>query len=1324
MIPVDQNGFATDNSWDSYNKGKAEDFGEPLDTFSQMDDFNWQSESNLNETLLHNKHFFSRVSYKNMDEAGNYIVSPSQYKHDDKKHALEKFTNDSVRQHHELLKDQLPEELSKKEHNALYTYTNNDGYVSELLNYHLLGHPKTDAPYMSNHDHAVSQIPHLSSTIAKAKPLDHEAHVYSGMKNFNPEQLANHGKIHTPAFISTSINPEIATGFVGLAKHKERYNKADKQEQHILHFHLPVGYNKGAYIAPHAHPNVSHEGEFLLDKGQNWKLDKHEIVNNVSNYRELSSHVKTHLWTLSPHESVNEAETHRPELFDDNIKGKTKLHKPLFDFNDHSAKFQALDAIASKYDNDALKNYYQHTRLAAETKNLFEANKENLKGGVRLPNYGEKGVKSNSIHRYTRGSTSVNNYLIDPDQFEGKPDEIYDPTAPGRIVTTTRSAVLSKQANETRHDLKLLTHPLKEEVHTYSGTGDNLGLKVGKVVNFPAFTSTSINARTAAMFNTHGPKEKTANTELEHVLTPHHVLHFKLPVGYNKGAYIVDHSDHPQEHEFLLHPNQKFKVTNKQEAHTYINQNDFGSPRKKRYIWTLEPHNDINESTFHDSNFFSGTKHAHLRKFSNLASPSIVTTHTSNLHPHKQADLDLGLHQQHRRLHMLHDIKKDGVPLKIYSINSRGINEGLLGKDKLAFNILHKGTSNKLSQIIEKHGKSLTEEVHAYSGTKNYDPTSQMRKGIIHTPAFTSTSLDPDTAMDFMNKGQEDAHILHFHLPVGYKKSLYVGDHSLVGNEHELLLDKAQTWRLKGHETKQIHYKSDLKNAYDAPLGGFTKNVHIWSLTPHEPINEAVMHTKHFFGSEYNKYSDFKDTPRVQTSRTVNNTLHNELHTQARKEYHDNRDKHEAKIHNSFAYYGGVGSQVINKQLLKEQGIKLPASIDQHDKMNRYREDGSHHGHILNIDEGIRNSKPLAAETHVYSGISSNMEPLLKQGVFTTPAFTSTSFSPRVKYFAGRHDFKIGNPDIDIKTPEDRHIIHFHLPKGYDKGTSNPAGEDEYEYILARNQKWKVTNHETKYETVSKNSYLTPKRYHLWTAVPHEDNVTESTYHDIKHYKALHKVADEFGAGIVSDLHPNSVLDSHLKYIKVKREHYEPLIQNIQNQHKRLSKSKISTYAQRNAVLDYTDDSRNINTKLIHNQTDYMSDDDVHTHKHLQNMFNSPTNKGIPENVHSYSGIKFDKNYKLKVGQTVKLPAYTSSSLDSTIASGFAHVTKDYHKHVLHFDLPKGYKHAKYVAGYGVEHEKELLINAGQHFKVTAHKEWNDGNVTNHVWSLEPHEDN
>jgi hypothetical protein len=666
MIPVDQNGFATDNSWDSYNKGKAEDFGEPLDTFSQMDDFNWQSESNLNETLLHNKHFFSRVSYKNMDEAGNYIVSPSQYKHDDKKHALEKFTNDSVRQHHELLKDQLPEELSKKEHNALYTYTNNDGYVSELLNYHLLGHPKTDAPYMSNHDHAVSQIPHLSSTIAKAKPLDHEAHVYSGMKNFNPEQLANHGKIHTPAFISTSINPEIATGFVGLAKHKERYNKADKQEQHILHFHLPVGYNKGAYIAPHAHPNVSHEGEFLLDKGQNWKLDKHEIVNNVSNYRELSSHVKTHLWTLSPHESVNEAETHRPELFDDNIKGKTKLHKPLFDFNDHSAKFQALDAIASKYDNDALKNHYQHTRLAAETKNLFEANKENLKGGVRLPNYGEKGVKSNSIHRYTRGSTSVNNYLIDPDQFEGKPDEIYDPTAPGRIVTTTRSAVLSKQANETHHDLKLLTHPLKEEVHTYSGTGDNLGLKVGKVVNFPAFTSTSINARTAAIFNTHGPKEKTANTELEHVLTPHHVLHFKLPVGYNKGAYIVDHSDHPQEHEFLLHPNQKFKVTNKQEAHTYINQNDFGSPRKKRYIWTLEPHNDINESTFHDSNFFSGTKHAHLRKFSNLASPSIVTTHTSNLHPHKQADLDLGLHQQHRRLHMLHDIKKDGVPLKIY----------------------------------------------------------------------------------------------------------------------------------------------------------------------------------------------------------------------------------------------------------------------------------------------------------------------------------------------------------------------------------------------------------------------------------------------------------------------------------------------------------------------------------------------------------------------------------------------------------------------------------------------------------------------------------
>lgn len=152
------------------------------------------------------------------------------------------------------------------------------------------------------------------------------------------------------------------------------------------------------------------------------------------------------------------------------------------------------------------------------------------------------------------------------------------------------------------------------------------------------------------------------------------------------------------------------------------------------------------------------------------------------------------------------------------------------------------------------------------------------------------------------------------------------------------------------------------------------------------------------------------------------------------------------------------------------------------------------HKHLQNA---IGKTNPLSEPLSVFSGVdrkhrtsSSAFSGFKKGEIYHTPSYTSTSLKPSVALkFAGSHLSK-------DKPNGRRHILHFKLPKGYDKGlyianNATPHNQKEKEFLLAPDQKWKVTNH-----TIAKgtNKLLGPsyekhgKHYytHIWTLEPHE----------------------------------------------------------------------------------------------------------------------------------------------------------------------------------------------------------------------------------------------
>ncbi len=126
----------------------------------------------------------------------------------------------------------------------------------------------------------------------------------------------------------------------------------------------------------------------------------------------------------------------------------------------------------------------------------------------------------------------------------------------------------------------------------------------------------------------------------------------------------------------------------------------------------------------------------------------------------------------------------------------------------------HRNIQQVFRDVGQTH--SVPEDVHAYAG---FSPSKFMRSALggmkqepgeeVHFPAYTSTSIAPDTAMGWARdvdpvSGAALHHVAHFHIPKGHKGAMYIGFCSKHPIEQEMLLNAGTKATFLGKTTHEI----------------------------------------------------------------------------------------------------------------------------------------------------------------------------------------------------------------------------------------------------------------------------------------------------------------------------------------------------------------------------------------------------------------------------------------------------------------------------------------------------------------------------------------
>ena len=127
--------------------------------------------------------------------------------------------------------------------------------------------------------------------------------------------------------------------------------------------------------------------------------------------------------------------------------------------------------------------------------------------------------------------------------------------------------------------------------------------------------------------------------------------------------------------------------------------------------------------------------------------------------------------------------------------------------------------TKKMDEVIKNH--KTPRDFTVYSGTK-HDPTKlKNSEGIVHHPAYISTSLKKDTAIDFASnhqthdeEGNIHNHILKIHVPKGHSGA-YIANISKMKGEKEFLLPRGLNMKITGyHNEKYPRGNSGKNNIY------------------------------------------------------------------------------------------------------------------------------------------------------------------------------------------------------------------------------------------------------------------------------------------------------------------------------------------------------------------------------------------------------------------------------------------------------------------------------------------------------------------------------
>jgi hypothetical protein len=170
------------------------------------------------------------------------------------------------------------------------------------------------------------------------------------------------------------------------------------------------------------------------------------------------------------------------------------------------------------------------------------------------------------IRNYSQDSTDINSTLIDKHN--------------GGTLNSSDHFHLSK-AQSLSNVIKN-ANPLHKDTTVYSSTGRwdvSASHKEGDIIHTPAFTSTSI--------FTHVPQEHYYSNIADTEKNPNRTINYlkiNLPKGYKHGAYIGHMSKFPEEGEFLINRDRKWKLNK-----TSYHEDFLGN---KVAVHELEPHED------------------------------------------------------------------------------------------------------------------------------------------------------------------------------------------------------------------------------------------------------------------------------------------------------------------------------------------------------------------------------------------------------------------------------------------------------------------------------------------------------------------------------------------------------------------------------------------------------------------------------------------------------------------------------------------------------------------------------------------------------------
>lgn len=1194
---------------------------------------------------------------------------------------------------------------------------------SRNTNEYLLSKHRADGDHEIDYNAKTSaqheeQSAHISSYIkelGERQPLEHETHVYSGIRNFVPE-----GVFHMPAFTSTSIDPKVANKFG---------NHTFGKEKHIIHFTLPKGYTKGAYLGQ-AVSEHEDEHEYLLDKDQKFKLT-HKTEHEVTF---MHKPIKIHCWHVTPVDHVQEA----------------------FDHTDNDLR------LSQTHDSEPLE--------AKAHSDVIETHKDML---AHHPADELTKIEHNAVRAHTSKSEGVNSELL-----AGRG---YDDIIIGRHIKNVMSAIDKAK-------------PLHRDLHVYSGLGGFNPMKIANdgVFHTPAFISTSINPQTATAKANHLRKYDIQPTigKFNKDTDPDHILHVHLPKGYEGGRYIAGSSVFPKEHEFLLAPNQHYKITHVTEME---------SPR--RNIYHAVPYyrlgmGTMKESFLHWPSVFSYGSRQERAKPS-AGADDRVKTHLA------RADRD----EHHKFLSsqfehvtagkpfsaLEHNNEKEDHPIHNYvfgsiaaAINKRCIlhhNDYQMLKKMKSTNPEHfaevdknhsfdedvgnpmpmklSGTSvNKLSASIQENARPLSREGHFYSAISSAHSSvlrdTAGKGGVVHLPAFTSTTIDP-----YLSRTWSGSDILHFHLPAGYNKGVYIGHKSLMDHEYEFLLDKAQDFH--------VHKVHNLPGS----------NRKLWTLKPIEHLNETYEYRPKAFIQTERGYWGSK--PKLAAHQTLVAGEVNQQNTELEAAMPTVPSYDTAENSRIHQYTNGRVSSAINKHLISGGAHDAPlvSHMSHADLQDLAEFKGWNIDHLGSFtpnhlsNEIAEHGAPLPHETHVYSGMK-NFDPtehFVQHGSIHLPAFTSTSIDPYIARGFANHEH------------EDTHVLHMVVPKGYSKGVylgKRSTYDNEKEYLLDKGSKWDFVSKRVfkKIKSppdewgISNDNLGGIKRTHVWTVKPHETDLHEALTHDAKKYFQQVSVGDNFGSAKKTQRVYNSVKKKAHLYNSKKTEHLQATKEEATEEHASvIARQKgifghLDHYTQRDygeAIRGYKgDDSTTFNRHLIGKSNHDVGDAQVHdwVKKSINDLTSAIEHApALDHETHVYSGISgWDPSDHLANG-VIHTPAFTSTSFHPTVASGFVNRHDTYdgspsneEMHILHFHLPAGYKEGLAIHGVsGGTHdtslgeqeddfEKEYVLNRGQSWKVqgkqTVHQTaFHDVKYQNyatdtvpktirkvHVWTLTPHE--